>query len=103
MNRVKVGFFSLSDRGGSDDDPDDRAYLAWHQLDHMPEQYQLPGMIHGQRWVSNRACCAARSTATGGFEHVHHVVDRDPAEKGASAASRGTFPGGSSVRCGSWR
>ena len=74
MNRVKVGFFSLSDRGGSDDDPDDRAYLAWHQLDHMPEQYQLPGMIHGQRWVSNGACCAARSTATGVFEHVHHVV-----------------------------
>ncbi len=74
VNRVKVGFFSVSDRGGSDDDADDRAYLAWHQLDHMPEQYQLPGMIHGQRWVSNDGCRAARSTASGVFEDVHHVV-----------------------------
>ena len=74
MNRVKVGFFSVSDRGESDDDVDDRAYLAWHQLDHMPEQYQLPGIVHGQRWVSNDACRAARLTGSGAFEHVHHVV-----------------------------
>jgi hypothetical protein len=74
VNRVKVGFFSVSDRGESDDDADDRAYLAWHQLDHMPEQYQLAGMVHGQRWVSNDACRATRVAARGVFEHVHHVV-----------------------------
>ena len=62
MNRVKVGFFSLSGAGGYEEDAGDRAYLAWHQLDHMPEQYQLPGIIHGQRWASDDACHAARST-----------------------------------------
>ena len=49
MNRVKVGFFSLSHASPSGDD---RPYLEWHQMDHMPEQYQLPGMILGQRWAS---------------------------------------------------
>ena len=82
MNRVKVGFFSLSGRGvtsdDTDDDTDDRAYLAWHQLDHMPEQYQLPGIVHGQRWVSNEACHAARSAASGVFDDVHHVVASAP-------------------------
>ena len=57
MNRVKLGFFSLtrhSERG------DDRPYLEWHQLDHMPEQYPLAGIVAGQRWVSTPACRAAR-------------------------------------------
>ena len=44
MNRVKVGFFSLSHHSPSGDD---RPYLEWHQLDHMPEQYQLPGLVLG--------------------------------------------------------
>jgi hypothetical protein len=103
VNRVKLGFFSVSDRGESDDDIDDRAYLAWHQLDHMPEQYQLPGMIHGQRWVSNDACRAARAAASGVFEHVHHVVlylMGDPVEQtiddffdlGSRLAHLGRFP-----------
>ena len=73
VNRVKVGFFSLSGAGGSDEDAGDRAYLAWHQLDHMPEQYQLPGILHGQRWMSDDACHAARSAASGPFEDVHHA------------------------------
>jgi hypothetical protein len=103
VNRVKVGFFSLSDRGESDEDADDGAYLAWHQLDHMPEQYQLPGVVHGQRWVSNEACRAARVAASGVFEHVHHVVlylMGDPVEQtldffdlGSRLAQLGRFPG----------
>ncbi|HWE70172.1 MAG TPA: hypothetical protein VG205_07400 [Acidimicrobiales bacterium] len=71
MNRVKVGFFSLS--SGSPDG-DDRAYLAWHQLDHMPEQYQLPGIVLGQRWVSTPACRAARAAGESGWSEVDHVV-----------------------------
>lgn len=71
MNRVKLGFFSLS---GTSPSGDDREYLAWHQLDHMPEQYQLPGLIHGHRWASNGACHAARVVAAGAFGDVHHVV-----------------------------
>ena len=48
MNRVKVGFFSLSERSETGDD---RSYLRWHQMDHMPEQYQLPGLILGHEPV----------------------------------------------------
>src|SRR5579862_3545625 len=71
MNRVKVGFFSLSERSTSGDD---RSYLEWHQLDHMPEQYRLPGLIWGQRWASTPACSAARAVAVEGWEGVEHVV-----------------------------
>jgi hypothetical protein len=70
-NRVKVGFFSLSHRSP---DGNDRSYLAWHQLDHMPEQYQLPGLVLGQRWVSTPACRAARAAEEGGWTEVEHVV-----------------------------
>ena len=71
MNRVKVGFFSLSHRSETGDD---RPYLQWHQLDHMPEQYQLPGLILGQRWASTRACRAVRAAEVDGWSQVEHVV-----------------------------
>jgi len=71
VNRVKAGFFSLS---RSSPDGDDRSYLAWHQLDHMPEQYQLPGLVLGQRWVSTPACRAARAAEDGDWSEVEHVV-----------------------------
>ena len=71
MNRVKVGFFSLSHRSATGDD---RAYLEWHQMDHMPEQYQLPGLVLGQRWASTPACRAARAAGSDGWSQVEHVV-----------------------------
>jgi hypothetical protein len=71
VNRVKVGFFSLSHHAP---DGDDRAYLDWHQTDHMPEQYQLPGMLLGQRWASTTACRAARAAEVGDWALVEHVV-----------------------------
>ena len=71
MNRVKVGFFSLSRRSPSGDD---RPYLAWHQLDHMPEQYQLPGLVLGQRWAATAACRASRAAGAGEWAEVEHVV-----------------------------
>jgi hypothetical protein len=71
MNRVKVGFFSLT---GHSKTGDDRPYLEWHQLDHMPEQYQLPGLVAGQRWGSTPACRAARAAETGGWSSIEHVV-----------------------------
>ena len=71
MNRVKVGFFSLSHRSTTGDD---RPYLNWHQLDHMPEQYQLPGMVVGQRWASTPSCRAARAAAVDDWSLVDHVV-----------------------------
>ena len=71
MNRVKVGFFSLSQRSPSGDD---RPYLEWHQTDHMPEQYQLPGMILGQRWVSTPECRDVRAAQVDEWAGVDHVV-----------------------------
>lgn len=36
-----------------------RDYNAWHQLDHLPENRALPGVLHGERWVRTPACRAA--------------------------------------------
>jgi hypothetical protein len=71
VNRVKVGFFSLSHASPSGDD---RPYLEWHQMDHMPEQYQLPGLIQGQRWASTPRCREARLAEEGAWSQVEHVV-----------------------------
>jgi hypothetical protein len=71
MNKIKVGFFSLSRWAA---DGDDRAYLEWHQLDHMPEQYQLPGLLLGQRWASTPACEKARAAAVDDWAETAHVV-----------------------------
>ncbi len=71
VNRVKVGFFSLSH---SSPTGDDRPYLEWHQMDHMPEQYQLPGLLFAQRWASTSACRAARAAESGDWSKVEHVV-----------------------------
>jgi hypothetical protein len=100
VNRVKVGFFSLSRRSP---DGDDRSYLAWHQLDHMPEQYQLPALVLGQRWMSTPACRAARAVENGQWSEVEHVVCYlmgEPVERtiddfyalGGSLAAAGRFP-----------
>jgi hypothetical protein len=71
MNRVKIGFFSLSHRS---DSGDDRSYLEWHLLDHMPEQYQLPGLVFGQRWASTAACRAVRAAEVESWSEVEHLV-----------------------------
>ncbi len=68
---VRIGFFSfteVTDPGGH------RAYNAWHQLDHMPEQYSIPGVAHGQRWVATPACRAARAVEDPTFARVHYVT-----------------------------
>jgi hypothetical protein len=71
MNRVKVGYFSLTRHSTTGED---QSYLEWHQLDHMPEQYQLPGLIVGQRWGSTPACRAARAAESGDWSLVEHAV-----------------------------
>ncbi len=71
MNRVRVGFFSLTHHSTTGDD---RPYLTWHMLDHMPEQYQLPGLLLGQRWASTPACRAARAAEVDSWSSVEHVV-----------------------------
>ena len=58
MAKVRLGFFSFTE---ITDPSEHRSYNEWHQLDHMPEQYPLPGVVFGQRWVSTPACRRARA------------------------------------------
>jgi len=56
----RIGFFSfteITDPGAH------RAYNEWHQLDHLPEQYSIPGVTYGERWVATPGCRAARAVA----------------------------------------
>jgi hypothetical protein len=69
--RVKLGVFSLS---ASSPDGDDSRYLRWHHLDHLPQQYEVPGVLFGQRWVSTPECRAARAVQSERFEPVNHIV-----------------------------
>jgi hypothetical protein len=55
-------------------DGDDAAYLEWHVLDHLPEQFRIDGLRWGQRWVSTPSCRAARSVSEPPFDEVDHVV-----------------------------
>jgi hypothetical protein len=71
MNKVKVGFFSFTE---ITDPAEHRSYNEWHQLDHMPEQYPLPGMAFGQRWVSTPACRAARAVDRELLAPTHYVT-----------------------------
>jgi hypothetical protein len=71
---VRLCVVSMSARAP---DGGDAAYLEWHALDHLPEQFRIPGVVHGQRWVSTPACRAARPAraATGArFDATEHVV-----------------------------
>ena len=42
VNRVEAAFFSFTPPAPAGDDG---SYLRWHLLDHMPEQFQLAGMV----------------------------------------------------------
>lgn len=68
---VKFGVLSLS---ASSETGDDSEYLEWHQLDHMPQQWEIPGMVFAQRWVSTPECRAARAVETDRFAPVNHVM-----------------------------
>ncbi len=71
MNKVKAGFFSFTE---VPEVAEHRSYNQWHQLDHMPEQFTLPGIAFGQRWVSTPACTAGRAVSEKRFAPVHYVT-----------------------------
>jgi hypothetical protein len=54
---VEAGFFSFTE---ITDPGEHRSYNEWHQLDHLPQQYEIPGVVLGQRWVSTPECSTAR-------------------------------------------
>lgn len=50
-----------------------RSYNEWHLFDHLPEQYVLPGIVGGQRWVRTPAL-AAGGVASAPLHRVHYVT-----------------------------
>jgi hypothetical protein len=73
MNRVRAAFFNFTPPAPAGDDIS--GYLRWHALDHMPEQYQLPGILHGTRWMADRECREARVAGSGNLAEVGSVVN----------------------------
>ncbi len=71
MGKVRIGFFSFTE---VTDRAEHRSYNEWHQLDHMPEQYPIPGVVFGQRWVSTPDCRRARAAAADALAPIHYVT-----------------------------
>ncbi len=72
MIRVKAAFFSFTPTPPPDDDG---SYLRWHLLDHMPEQYQLPGVQFALRYIADGDYPTGRIAATGHLVDVGNVVN----------------------------
>lgn len=68
---VQAVVVSMSARAA---DGRDAEYLAWHGLDHLPEQHRIGSIRAGARWVSTPACRAARLAEDERFAAVDHVV-----------------------------
>jgi hypothetical protein len=69
--RVEVGFFSFTE---VTDPSEHRSYNEWHQLDHLPQQYEIPGIVNGQRWVSTPRCSAQRAFSDDRYGDVHYTT-----------------------------
>ncbi|SON62163.1 hypothetical protein MSIMFI_03684 [Mycobacterium simulans] len=96
--RVKAGIFSLTAPTPPDDDG---SYLRWHLLDHMPEQYQLPGIVHGLRWIADGEYLDHRLVSDGPLvgNVVHYLVGEpvrqtfaDFVALGRTLRDQGRFP-----------
>jgi hypothetical protein len=69
--KTTFGFFSFTE---ITDPAEHRAYNEWHQLDHLPEQFPLTGIVYGQRWVSTPACRAARVVSDATLDPIHYLT-----------------------------
>lgn len=81
MIRVKAGVFSFTAAAPPDDDG---SYLRWHLLDHMPEQFQLSGIVHAHRWIADGDYPASRIAGAGPLAEIGNVVNYlvgDPVEQ----------------------
>ena len=68
---VRFAFISLSAREPNGRDAE---YIAWHSLDHRPEQHRLAGLRNSLRLVSTPACRAARAASVDRYDAVDHVM-----------------------------
>jgi hypothetical protein len=66
-----LGFFSFTE---VTDPSAHEAYNAWHQLDHLPEQFTIDGISFGRRWVRSPRCRAAGSAATPLLDPFHYMT-----------------------------
>jgi hypothetical protein len=66
-----LGFFSFTE---VTDPSAHEAYNAWHQLDHLPEQFTIDGITFGQRWVRSPRCQATEVAAGGSLERFHYMT-----------------------------
>ena len=100
MIRVKAAFFSLTPPQPADDDG---SYLQWHLLDHMPEQYQLPGIQYALRYIADsgyRGDTIATSAQLGDVGNLVNYLVGDPVQQthddfmelGGRLAENGRFP-----------
>jgi hypothetical protein len=66
-----LGFFSFTE---VTDPSAHEAYNAWHQLDHLPEQFTLDGINFGRRWVRSPRCAAAEHASGPLLERFHYMT-----------------------------
>jgi len=66
-----LGFFSFTE---VTDPSGHEAYNAWHQLDHLPEQFTIEGISFGQRWVRSPRCSAAEAASSERFDPFHYMT-----------------------------
>jgi len=71
MSVVAAGFFSFTEVTRPDEH---RAYNEWHMLDHMPEQYSIPGIALGLRWIADGDYPKHRIVAEGALSEVGNAV-----------------------------
>jgi hypothetical protein len=95
---VRLAFISLSAR---EPEGRDAEYVAWHSLDHRPEQHRLAGLRNSLRLVSTPACRAVRAASVDHYDAVDHVMTylfSDPAaltpfsDLGAALHNGGRMP-----------
>src|SRR5699024_5222385 len=71
MTSADAAFVSLSELTAPEQLP---AYIRWHQVDHLPENLLLPGVLSGERWVRTPQCRAASLTATEPFDTFQYLT-----------------------------
>ncbi|MEY4159549.1 MAG: hypothetical protein RLZZ136_170 [Pseudomonadota bacterium] len=52
----------------------DAEYIAWHSLDHRPEQHRLPQLRQSLRVVATPACRQARAANAVPFDGIDHIM-----------------------------
>ena len=66
-----LGFFSFTE---VTDPSAHEAYNAWHQLDHLPEQFTIEGINFGRRWVRSPRCRDAESATGSLLDRFHYMT-----------------------------